>query len=83
MPIKHNCNYFMLDKFILMQCRNWKNASLFSVACYILNNLPMQQNWENHGIVKKHALSTKVCGCNWQKSWKYTKTTFVWQNIQN
>ena len=24
MPIKHDYNYFMLDKFMLMQCRNCK-----------------------------------------------------------
>ena len=23
-PIQNDCNYFMLDKFVLMQCRNCK-----------------------------------------------------------
>ena len=34
--IKHDCNYFMLDKFILMQCRNCKTMWLIMIDKYTI-----------------------------------------------
>ena len=52
-----------------------QNASLFTVAPYILNNLLIHQNWENHCIMKKHPTTTTI--------WHQTNTMILFGSKMN